>query len=183
MNDKELELEKAKLEQTIAIIKQILQDENLDLKKLYKDFVVDREELLEIADRKKLHISNLEVALDKPYFARIDFVAEEDCKTSTIYIGKNGVMQNTDIIVTAPISSLYYDAEVGECSFEAPNGKIKGTMSLKRQYEIESGELQQYFDVDLVSNDELLQKYLNSNNDARLKSIVSTIQKEQNSIS
>lgn len=185
MDKLEFEREKVKLEQTIAIIKQILQDENLDLKRLYNDFVGDREELWRIADRKKLHISNLEVAQDKPYFARIDFVAEEDGKTSTIYIGKNGVMKDTDIIVTdwrAPISSLYYDAEVGKCGFESPNGRINGEMLLKRQYEIENGELQEYFDVDLVSNDGLLQKYLNDNNDARLKSIVSTIQKEQNTV-
>ena len=181
----ELEKEKIKLKQTIKIIKEIIKDENYDLKDLYNNFNGDREELWRIADRKKLHISNLEIALDKPYFARVDFVAEEDGKASTIYIGKNGIMRNTDIIVTdwrAPISSLYYDAEVGECSFETPNGKIKGIMSLKRQYEIEFGELQQYFDVDLVSNDDLLQKYLNSNNDSRLKSIVSTIQKEQNDV-
>lgn len=185
MNTKEFEREKAKLEQTISIVKRILQDENLDLKNLYNDFAGDREELWRIADRKKLHIRNLEVAQDKPYFARIDFVKEEDGKTSTIYIGKNGVMKDTDIIVTdwrAPISSLYYDAEVGKCGFEAPNGRINGEMLLKRQYEIENGELQEYFDVDLVSNDGLLQKYLNDNNDARLKSIVSTIQKEQNDV-
>lgn len=185
MNTKEFEREKAKLEQTISIVKRILQDENLDLKNLYNDFAGDREELWRIANRKKLHIRNLEVAQDKPYFARIDFVKEEDGKTSTIYIGKNGVMKDTDIIVTdwrAPISSLYYDAEVGKCGFEAPNGRINGEMLLKRQYEIENGELQEYFDVDLVSNDGLLQKYLNDNNDARLKSIVSTIQKEQNDV-
>jgi len=94
-------------------------------------------------------------------------------------------MNNTNIIVTdwrAPISSLYYDAEVGNCSYVAPNGTINGEMQLKRQYEIEHGYLKKYFDVDLVTNDELLQKYLNSNNDARLKSIVSTIQKEQNEV-
>lgn len=55
-------------------------------------------------------------------------------------------------------------------------------MLLKKQYEIENGELQEYFDVDLVSNDGLLQKYLNDNNDVRLKSIVSTIQKNQNEV-
>lgn len=185
MDKLEFERERVKLEQTIAIVKQILQDENLDLKRLYNNFVGDREELWRIADRKKLHISNLEVAQEKPYFARIDFVAEEDGKTSTIYIGKNGVMKDTDIIVTdwrAPISSLYYDAEIGICGFESPDGRINGEMLLKRQYEIENGELEEYFDVDLVSNDVLLQKYLNDNNDARLKSIVSTIQKEQNDV-
>lgn len=92
-----------------------MQDENLNLKKLYNDFVGDREELWRIADGKKTHISNLEVVKDKPYFARIDFVSEEDGKTSTIYIGKNGVVKDTNIIVTdwrAPISSLYYDSAV-----------------------------------------------------------------------
>ena len=134
MDKLEFEKEKEKLEQTIDIVKQILQDENLDLKRLYNDFVSDREELWRIADRKKLHISNLEIAKDKPYFARIDFVSEEDGKISTIYIGKNGVMKNTDIIVTdwrAPISSLYYDAEVGRCGYQAPSGRIDGEMSLK----------------------------------------------------
>ena len=52
----ELEREKEKLKKTIKIIGEILEDENLDLKKLYTDFVGDREELWRIADRKKLHL-------------------------------------------------------------------------------------------------------------------------------
>ena len=40
----ELEREKEKLKKTIKIIGEILEDENLDLKKLYTDFVGDREE-------------------------------------------------------------------------------------------------------------------------------------------
>lgn len=182
---KDLTIEKEKLEQTLEIIQEVLDVEKIDLEKLYKEFLGSRDELWSIADRKKIHISNLKTSLEKPYFARIDFTSEEDGKTSTVYIGKNSVMKDTDIIVTdwrAPISSLYYDAEVGKCSFEAPSGTITGDMHLKRQYEIENGELIDYFDVDLVSNDSLLQKYLNSNNDARLKSIVSTIQKEQNDV-
>ncbi len=185
MEQLELEKEKKKLSQVLEIINAVLKAEQFDLQKLYKDFIGDIEELWRIVDTKKIHISNLETSLDKPYFARIDFTSEGDGKTNTFYIGNNGVMQGTDIVVTdwrAPIASLYYDAEVGECSFEAPTGKIKGKMSLKRQYEIESGQLLEYFDVDLVSNDNLLQKYLNSNNDERLRSIVSTIQKEQNNV-
>lgn len=185
MNTKEFELEKEKLFKTIEIIKAILVDKEEELKNLFNNFIGDREELWKIADMKKIHIRNLKTSVNKPYFARIDFTSDEDGKVSTVYIGKNGVIKNTDIIVTdwrAPVSSLYYDAEIGRCSFEAPNGTISGNMSLKRQFEIELGELQEYFDVDLVSNDELLQKYLNSNNDARLKSIVSTIQKEQNDV-
>lgn len=182
---KDLELEKERLKQTIGIIQEVLKVEEKDLEQLYKKFVGPVEELWAIADRMKLHISNLETSLDKPYFARIDFTSEADGKTKSIYIGKNGVIQDNEIIVTdwrAPISSLYYDAEVGKCSYKAPGGNISGEMTLKRQYEIEMGELLEYFDVDLVSNDELLQKYLNTNNDARLKSIVATIQKEQNEV-
>lgn len=185
MDQIELKKETEMLNKTIEIINEVLLDEKEDLKKIFNDFIGDREELWKIADRKKIHISNLETSLDKPYFARIDFTSEIDGKTSTIYIGKNGVMQNTDIVVTdwrAPISSLYYDSEIGKCSYEAPDGIIKGNMDLKRQFEIEKGKLLDYYDVDLVSNDTLLQKYLNSNNDARLKSIVSTIQKEQNDV-
>lgn len=181
----EIQKEKQKLNITLDIIRELLKTEQVDLTDLYKNFFGSREELWRMADSKKIHISNLETSLERPYFARIDFVSDDDGKTSTIYIGKNGVMKNTDIVVTdwrAPISSLYYDAEKGKCSFEAPDGTISGEMLLKRQYEIDHGELLDYFDVDLVSNDSLLQKYLNSNNDARLKSIVSTIQKEQNDV-
>ena len=39
MEKLEFEKEKEKLEQTIDIVKQILQDENLDLKKLYNDML------------------------------------------------------------------------------------------------------------------------------------------------
>ena len=181
----DLKAEKEHLRETIAIIKEILQNEQMSLEKLYSEYLGSREELWSIADRKKIHIHNLESSLDTPYFARIDFTFEKDGKLQTIYIGKNGIMQNTDIIVTdwrAPISSLYYDSEVGHCSFTSPEGEVSGNLELKRQYEINSGNLISYYDVDLVSTDALLQKYLNSNNDSRLKSIVSTIQKEQNEV-
>ncbi len=181
----ELKAEKEHLRETIAIIKEILLKEQMSLEKIYSEHLGSREELWRIANRKKIHIHNLESSLDTPYFARIDFTFEKDGKLQTIYIGKNGIMQNTNIIVTdwrAPISSLYYDSEVGHCSFTSPEGEVSGNLELKRQYEINSGNLISYYDVDLVSTDALLQKYLNSNNDARLKSIVSTIQKEQNEV-
>ena len=181
----EYDKERNNLKQTIEIINEVLDEERFNFQSLFDNFIGSREDLWKIADNKKIHISNLETSLDKPYFARIDFTSEDDGRTSTVYIGKNGVTKNADIVVTdwrAPISSLYYDSEIGKCSYESPSGVVHGNMSLKRQYEIENGELQEYFDVDLVSNDGLLQKYLNDNNDARLKSIVSTIQKEQNDV-
>lgn len=185
MKAKEYDKEKQKLEETIETINEVLEIETGELEALFKDFVGDINDLRRIAKAKKIHISNLEKSKEKPYFARIDFKADESGKFSSIYIGKNGIIHNSSIVVTdwrAPICSLYYDAEIGDCSYISPDGRIEGQMLLKRQYEIDKGELCRYFDVNLVTNDELLQKYLNSNNDTRLKSIVSTIQQEQNDV-
>lgn len=182
---KDLINEKLHLKDTIKIVDDVIVLEKEELEDLYKTFYGNIEELLRIAETKKIHINNLESSHDNPYFARIDFTYDKDNKKVTIYIGKNGVTKDNNIIVTdwrAPISSLYYDAEIGKCQYEAPMGLITGEMSLKRQFEIEKGELINYYDVDLVSNDALLQKYLNENNDSRLKSIVSTIQQEQNNV-
>ena len=184
MEKLELEKEKKQLKSTIETVATILEQENQRLKDLYSDFIGTREELWKIADQQKIHISNLEVALDKPYFARIDFKFDDKEEIESFYIGKHGIVSdNEKIIVTdwrAPISSLYYDSNIGKCSFDAPKETFTGEMFLKRQFDIEHKELLEYFDVDLVTSDELLQKYLNANNDARLKSIVATIQQEQN---
>lgn len=120
----------------------------------------------------------------KPYFARIDFKTDGCVDSEKIYIGKYGIYdsESKPIVVDwrAPISSLYYDSEVGIASYVCPEGVISGRLTLKRQFELEDGKLLSYHDVDIVSNDNLLQKYLQSNNDMRLKNIVSTIQSEQN---
>ena len=181
----EFDLEKKKLQETTELIKKILETKKQELENLYNNFIGEREELWRRASEQEIHIKNIETAVDKPYFARIDFQFDGREKIDTIYIGRHGISDGSEIVVTdwrAPISSLYYDSEVGPCSFEAPKEKITGNMSLKRQFEIEDGQLLRYFDVDLVTNDALLQKYLNSNNDTRLKSIVSTIQREQNDV-
>ena len=97
----------------------------------------------------------------------------------------NGISKDGKVLITdwrAPISSLYYDSSTGKTSYKSPTGDVLGEVALKRQYDIENGKLIEYFDVDLVSSDNLLQKYLNANNDSRLKSIVATIQSEQNAI-
>lgn len=182
---KDLQIEREKLSETVKTIHEVLATEREEYEELYDEIVGKKEELWPMLERKRTHIMNLETSIDHPYFARVDFNSYDDGKTNEIYIGKNGVMKDADIIITdwrAPISSLYYDAEVGKCSYETPTGIIDGEMKLKRQFEIEKGKLIEYFDVDIVSNDGLLQKYLNSNNDSRLKSIVSTIQKEQNDV-
>lgn len=123
---------------------------------------------------------------EKPYFARIDFKNKEDEKEEECYISKVGLLDNDSKIVTvdwrAPISSIYYDSNIGKTSYEAPEGVVFGELLLKRQYEIENKILKNFNDVDTVSNDEILKPYLTVNAESRLKNIVASIQSEQNEI-
>lgn len=177
--------EQQKLEQTIKIISELLGIEQKELERVYNDYSREIDERLRVANFRKNHIKVLEKASSNPYFARIDFKAITDSDFKEIYIGRNGISKDGKVLITdwrAPISSLYYDSSTGKTSYKSPTGDVLGEVALKRQYDIEDGKLIEYFDVDLVSNDNLLQKYLNANNDSRLKSIVATIQSEQNDI-
>lgn len=123
---------------------------------------------------------------NKPYFARINFKNNEDNIVEECYIGKVGVYDDDNNLITvdwrAPISSMYYDSNVGSASYEAPEGIITGELLVKRQYDIENKKLKGFQDVDTVANDEILKPYLGVSADSRLKNIVSTIQSEQNEI-
>lgn len=111
---------------------------------------------------------------------------DEDKKDTVCYIGKVGVLDYNGNPITvdwrAPISSLYYDSNLGRAEYVVPEGIIKGYLNLKRQFDLEIGKLKSFRDVNTISNDELLKPYLSANADHRLKNIVSTIQSEQNAI-
>ena len=124
--------------------------------------------------------------LDKPYFGRFDFT-EEDEDTEKVYIGYQNVMNDDTYEVMvydwrAPIASMFYRSELGPASYKAPCGEINGEVSLKRQYEIEKGELKYFFDCALTITDEMLQQALGNNASSHMKNIVETIQKEQDLI-
>ena len=69
-----------------------------------------------------------------PYFASIIFESGNN-KEETIYIGmtylKKDEITNYIYDWRAPISSLFYDFEIGACAFEAPEGLIKGNLKRK----------------------------------------------------
>ena len=164
-------------------LKKITEQKLNDYPKIYKNNPVLLESLLNQSYHK---LVMLDRNIPKPYFARIDFKDEDALEEIECYIGKVGVSDENNKLITvdwrAPIASLYYDANVGEASYEAPIGLIKGDLLLKRQYEIEDGQLKSFQDIDTVASDELLKPYLSMNADNRLKNIVATIQKEQNEI-
>lgn len=135
----------------------------------------------------RLKLRNLETARSKPYFARIDYKEKGRSASEKIYIGKMCLMRDEDnemIIVDwrAPVANLYYEERLGEASYLCPDGRINGELSLKRQFSIDKGKLNEIFDIDITTNDEFLQGYLGASADNRLKDIVSTIQWEQNRV-
>ncbi|MEH7009378.1 RNA polymerase recycling motor HelD [Neobacillus niacini] len=122
-----------------------------------------------------------------PYFGRIDFLESDEKNADQVYLGIASLMDEHDenfLIYDwrAPISSLYYDFAPGPASYHTLDGKIEGEMSLKRQFIIRSSNIKAMFDTGVTIGDEMLQEVLGNNANAQMKSIVATIQREQNLI-
>ena len=138
-------------------------------------------------DHMKQALSKNEKARAKPYFGRIIFHDESLHKEESVYIGKGGIPKDTThwmvIDWRAPVANVYYENGLGFCSYAAPgSAQIPINLKLKRTYEIEEGRLLDFFDTEVVANDDLLTKYLAKNKQAVLGEIIATIQKEQNEI-
>jgi len=118
------------------------------------------------------------------YFARIDFDTEGEILP--IYLGIATLSDGTDFYVydwRAPISSMFYDYEMGDAQYVTPSGEIiKGKIILKRQYKIEGDNIVQIFDTDMQIIDSILKQMLENRTSDKMKNIVNTIQKEQNKI-
>ena len=117
----------------------------------------------------------------------MDYRETANGRTEKLYIGENGVAKDrTDVLIVdwrAPVSSIYYENELGEGSYFVPEvGEIRVDLTLKRTFDVNDGRLLGYYDNDAVATDELLVKYLSQNKDVVLGDIISTIQKEQNEI-
>ena len=182
----ELEYENIKLnkvEEELDIIKKEEEQVLTTLPKKYSHNPILLSNLMSITATKITNISRIK---ERPYFARIDFKDDKKQNKEKIYIGKIGVLDlDGNIVITdwrAPISTLYYDSNLGRVEYIAPEGIVKGDMSLKRQIIISNKRVTDIFDVDSVSDDELLKPYLGANADNRLKNIVASIQGEQNYI-
>ncbi|WP_058304216.1 RNA polymerase recycling motor HelD [Gorillibacterium timonense] len=125
--------------------------------------------------------------LPSPYFGRIDFTETGESDSEPFYIGL-ATFQNEETGAfyvydwRTPVASLYYDHSPGPASYETPVMTITGTMDMKRQYVIRNGQLEMMFDTGVTIGDELLQQALSRGADSQMKSIVATIQKEQNRI-
>lgn len=201
--------EKEYLQQVITTINDTINTtstsvkEHIDTLQEYKDYLwsnkdIDPHEIRSMRESILNHFALGENVIDKrrrlskildiPYFGRIDFrPAKDKSQVSPIYIGIHtfyDFKQKKNLIYDwrAPISSMFYDHELGEAFYFSPTGKINGTISLKRQYRIRKGKMEYMIESSITVHDDILQKELRSNADNKMKNIVTTIQREQNQI-
>lgn len=147
----------------------------------YVNPVLDKIADYEEVENKILRLENL---IKSPYFARIDFKFDEEDAFEEIYIGRTSLKDEKthEMYIydwRSPIASVFYRFVTGEVYYDAPVGRISGEVNKKRQYEIKNGILEYFFDADVQIIDEFLRKLLSQNTSNKMKTIVETIQKEQ----
>ncbi|KAJ52710.1 DNA helicase-2/ATP-dependent DNA helicase PcrA [Clostridium tetanomorphum] len=121
--------------------------------------------------------------LKKPYFARIDFLEKGSYKEK-IYIGVSNLLdeETYDFYVydwRSPVASIFYRYELGNAKYNSPDGEVEGEVLLKRQYDIKNGKINYFFDSSLNIMDNTLKSVLAKNTSSKMKTIVETIQREQ----
>ena len=201
--------EKEYLKQIISFLKKVIGNtdasvkDHVDTLAEYKDYIwsnkdIDPHEIRSMRESILNHsamgesVINMHKRLTKilaiPYFGRIDFLEKkENSKVMPIYIGIHTFYDPESRATLihdwrAPVSSMFYDHELGEAGYRSPSGEIKGVISLKRQYRIRGGKMEFMIESALTVHDDILQKELSSNVDDKMKNIVATIQREQNQI-
>lgn len=129
-------------------------------------------------------INKYENMMLSPYFARMDFKEDGKEKAEKVYIGiSNLINEDFDFLVydwRTPISSMFYDFEIGSSFYNCPEGIIKGEILKKRQYKISNSKIDYMFDSSIKIDDEVLQDILSKSSDNKMKAIVTTIQRDQN---
>ncbi|MCL1853508.1 MAG: AAA family ATPase [Peptococcaceae bacterium] len=120
----------------------------------------------------------------KPYFARVDFVFADTGEKEAVYIGRYSLRDEASREIAvydwrSPIAGVFYRFGTGPAFYEAPGGRIDGQVLLKRQFEILRGQLEYFFDADVEIVDEFLRKLLSQNAAPQMKTIVETIQRDQ----
>ncbi|MHC6047440.1 RNA polymerase recycling motor HelD, partial [Listeria monocytogenes] len=148
------------------------------------EILSERERTHAHVDKQRKILSRLK---ESPYFARVDFLENNEEPIHNIYIGIASLMNETEdefLIYDwrAPISSIYYDYSPGPVQYETAEDVIRGEMSLKRQFITKDGKIKTMFDTGITIGDDLLKEVLGNNASSNMKNIVATIQREQNQI-
>ncbi len=173
-------------EEKIREFKELIWDTRGDMDAAeMKTMMTSNDQEIQFAEMKASYFKKLFRIQGSPYFGSIIFQEEGQTNPLKIYIGITHVEEDTNHLVydwRAPICSLFYDAEVGKATYEAPDGKISGEIKNKRQYKIENRKMIRIFDNSLNIDDEVLQEVLSTETNDKMKNIVNTIQQEQNQV-
>ena len=124
-----------------------------------------------IVDKYK-KLEELEYLSKEPYFSRIDLKDKKDSSTTPYYIGKFGY-------------SVYYKYRYPQknVQYETPQGKEVRDLTLKRTFEIDSGELIKYYNNDIkLDETEIIAEKISERTGGVLEDIVETIQQSQHEI-
>lgn len=118
--------------------------------------------------------------LDAPFFGSVEFVYDGEDEPEDFYIGIGNFARERGALPLiydwrAPVSSLFYDYDKGEASYEAPGGRMDGEILSKWQYKIRGGKMIYEFESDVKIDDDILKQELGANSDTKLKNIVRTI--------
>ncbi|RYU81843.1 HelD family protein [Hymenobacter persicinus] len=121
-----------------------------------------------------------------PYFGRIDFAARGQA-AAPVYIGVHSFFDEQQRLNRiydwrAPISSMFYDFELGDAFYATPSGRIQGQIERKRQYKIRDGRMEFMLENDVNIHDDVLQRELAKSSDDKMRNIVATIQRDQNAV-
>lgn len=128
----------------------------------------------------------LKMLKERGYFAKITF-QEKGEEDEEIYIGSSSLIKEGQFSYLiydwrAPICSIFYDYEAGEVSYDSPGGTIKGELKGKRHFKIMEGQIVYMFDSNINIMDDMLKEALAKSVDDKMKTIITTIQKEQNQV-
>ncbi|MEX1031769.1 MAG: 3'-5' exonuclease [Cellvibrionaceae bacterium] len=146
------------------------------------------EQTLDSAEILKEQQQKLAKLMRSPYFGRFDFKRSGEGEREAIYVGVHHFRDEAahETLVydwRAPISSMFYDFETGPAHYEAPEGKVEGDVSRKRQFRIRDGEMEFVLETGVNIVDDVLQTELSrASGDEGMKNIVATIQRDQNAI-
>lgn len=143
--------------------------------------------LLKQTDRTGLIAVNIRDRLsrlkDSPYFARIDFQGRDSKCPDSFYIGRFSFRAKDEMLIydwRAPVSGMFYDYQTGPAGYDAPMGRINGILTRKRQFHIKNGVMEYALESSDPVQDDILLKELSHTSDEKMKSIIATLQREQN---
>ena len=169
-------------------LKDYLQENKAEMDHVEKASVRQSVELMStIGEQSAARKMRLNKLLESPYFGRIDIGAEPDQPVRPTYIGIHSLYDD-DIEAhlvhdwRAPISSMFYEFELGDAYYDAPDGRIACGLMRKRQYRIERQRLVFMIESSLNIQDDILQEELSRASDEKMRNIVATIQRDQNAI-